>query len=206
MKALLLVDLQIDFFPGGALSVASAFEIVDKINQLTTKFHANGDLVVATKDWHPITHCSFVTNHPGKNVGDVVVLDNKISQILWPVHCVKNTPGADFVSTLHQRYINKIFYKGVVAHTDAYSAFFNADGTVATDLHDYLQANDVKTIDVVGLATDYCVNFNVLDAAKLKYNVNVHVDLCRAFNNDKRNLDSIYANWTANDVKIIQEK
>src|SRR6059036_1324043 len=119
MRALILVDIQNDFVPGGALAVPEGDQIVPVVNQLSPRF----DLVVATQDWHPPNHASFAANHPGAKVGEVINL-NGLKQVLWPVHCVQNTPGADFFPKLDRSRVAKIFQKGTDAAIDSYSGFF----------------------------------------------------------------------------------
>jgi len=164
MKALILVDLQNDFVPGGALPVPQGDEIVPIINQLQPLF----DLVLATQDWHPHNHCSFAANHPGKQPGDIVQL-NGLPQILWPEHCVQHTKGADFLLGLKTDRIQKVFQKGTDPAIDSYSGFFDNGHLKATGLGNYLKEKGVDEVYVAGLATDYCVKFTALDAIALGF-------------------------------------
>lgn len=173
-KALILVDLQNDFCPGGSLPVPEGDRIMTLANQLQKHF----SLVVATKDWHPSDHTSFAVNHPNHKIGDVIDL-NGISQILWPVHCVQNSTGAAFHPDLDTTKIFQIFYKGTDSKFDSYSAFFDNAKKRATGLHDYLQTHAVTSLYVAGLATDYCVLYTAMDAKSLGYDVNVIRDVCR---------------------------
>jgi len=177
MRALILVDIQNDFVPGGALAVPGGDEVVEIANDLQLRF----DLVVATQDWHPDDHGSFAANHPGKRVGDVIDL-NGLPQILWPVHCVENTPGAEFVPGLDTSRIDRVFLKGTDRDIDSYSAFFDNGHRKSTGMGDYLKERGVRDVYVCGLATDYCVNFTALDALKLGFNVHLIEDASRGVN------------------------
>jgi len=165
MNALILVDIQNDFVPGGALAVPRGDEVVPAANRLQEKF----ELVVATQDWHPRDHGSFAANHPGKKVGDVIEL-NGLPQILWPVHCVQDTPGAAFVAGLQTAKVARIFQKGTDPDIDSYSGFFDNGHRKATGLGEYLKSKGVTDVYVCGLATDYCVKFTALDARQLGFN------------------------------------
>ncbi len=177
LKALLIVDMQNDFMPGGALPVPHGDEIIPIINQLMPHF----SLIVATQDWHPSDHVSFASNHPGKKPGDIIEVRG-IKQILWPVHCVRNTKGAELVSSLQKQPISSIFYKGSDKWVDSYSTFFDNARLRATGLEEYLKTRQVKEIYIVGVATDYCVLYSVLDALDLGFKVRVIKDACLGIN------------------------
>jgi nicotinamidase/pyrazinamidase len=174
MKALIIVDLQNDFLPGGALPVPHGNEVIPLANELQRQF----DLVVATKDWHPPDHGSFAANHPGKKTGDRVMLDG-IEQILWPVHCVQNTRGAEFAHSFNTSRIAHVFHKGVERNIDSYSTFFDNAHRRHTGLADYLKERSIKDIYLMGLALDYCVKYSTLDARQLGLNTHVILDGCR---------------------------
>lgn len=174
MKTLLIIDLQNDFMPGGSLAVPKADELVPIINELMPNY----PLVVATQDWHPAEHGSFAANHPGAPVFSQGTLAG-LPQTLWPVHCVQNTGGACFAPGLDSRKITKIFPKGENAEIDSYSGFFDNGQRAATGLHPWLQSKQVSELTVVGVATDYCVKFTVLDALRLGYRVNLLANGCR---------------------------
>ena len=174
MNALIIVDLQNDFLPGGALPVPHGDEIIALANKLQRKF----ELVLATKDWHPPDHGSFAANHPGKKPGDRIMLDG-IEQILWPVHCVQNTYGAEFAPAFDTSRIAHVFHKGVERNIDSYSTFFDNAHRRETGLADYLKKRSVKNIYLMGLALDYCVKYSVLDARHLGLNTHVILDGCR---------------------------
>src|SRR5688572_15626086 len=154
--ALVLVDLQNDFCPGGALAVADGDRVVPLANALarSKKF----DLVVATQDWHPPDHASFAANHPGREVGDHIDLEG-LPQILWPAHCVQGTWGAGLHPALDATRIDKVFQKGIDPALDSYSGFFDNGHRRSTGLGDYLKAAGITDVYILGLATDYCVKF-----------------------------------------------
>ncbi|MCS6834118.1 MAG: bifunctional nicotinamidase/pyrazinamidase [Flammeovirgaceae bacterium] len=162
--ALIVVDIQNDFIKGGALAVPEGEKVIPLINVIMEKF----DLIVATQDWHPANHKSFAVNHPGKNVGEVIDL-NGLPQVLWPVHCVQNTPGAELVKTLNLSKITKVFVKGTDPEIDSYSGFYDNGHRKSTGLGEYLKEKGVKEVYVCGLATDYCVKHTVLDALSLGF-------------------------------------
>jgi nicotinamidase/pyrazinamidase len=174
MNALIIVDLQNDFLPGGALPVPHGDEVIPLANELQSRF----DVVVATKDWHPPDHGSFAANHPGKKPGDRVMLDG-IEQILWPVHCVQNTRGAEFAHSFDTSGIAHVFHKGIERNIDSYSTFFDNAHRRHTGLADYLKERSIKNIYLMGLALDYCVKYSALDARHLGLNTHVIIDGCR---------------------------
>ena len=159
MKALVIVDVQNDFLINGSLEVPGGNKVIKPINQIIKNY----ELVVATKDWHPLNHVSFSSNHPGKEVGDVIKVDN-LDQMLWPDHCIQESKGSDFPITLNFKTIKKIIYKGTNPQIDSYSGFYDNGKIRSTGLSDYLKTNNVTHIDYVGLVTEYCVKFTVLDS------------------------------------------
>jgi nicotinamidase/pyrazinamidase len=177
MKTLLLIDLQNDFLPGGALAVPEGDAIVPLVNALIPGF----ELVVATQDWHPADHASFAVNHPGRAVFETVEVDG-LPQTLWPVHCVQNTGGALFAPSLHTASIARVFPKGMNPRIDSYSGLYDNGHRAATGLGNWLRERGVEEISVVGLATDYCVKFTVLDALAEGFRVNVLTQACRGVN------------------------
>ena len=174
MNALLVVDVQNDFCPGGALAVAEGDQVVPVVNRLMPHF----DLVVATQDWHPPDHGSFAANHPGKQPGDMIELDG-LEQILWPVHCVQGTRGAEFHPDLKAQQIVRVFRKGTDPRIDSYSGLFDNGRRKATGLGDYLKRRGIRNVYVAGLTTDYCVQFTALDAVELGFRTAVILDATR---------------------------
>jgi nicotinamidase/pyrazinamidase len=185
MNTLLVVDIQNDFLPGGALAVPDGDRVIPIINRLIGRF----DLVLATQDWHPPDHGSFAANHPDHQPGDIIDL-NGIPQILWPVHCVQHSAGAAFSSQLRSDRFAKIFQKGIDPEIDSYSSFFDNAKRRATGLGDYLRERNMKEIFICGLATDYCVKASTLDSQELGLQTYVIEDACRGVNlkpDDSRN-------------------
>ncbi|WAS97004.1 bifunctional nicotinamidase/pyrazinamidase [Nannocystis punicea] len=174
MRALILVDIQNDFLPGGALAVPEGDRVIAVANALMPMF----PLVVATQDWHPPDHGSFAANHPGRSPGEVVTLAG-LQQVLWPTHCVQGTRGAEFARTLQQGPVAQIFVKGVDPEVDSYSGFFDNGRRRSTGLGEYLRAHEVREAVVLGLATDYCVKFTALDALSLGIATTLVEDGCR---------------------------
>lgn len=179
MKALIIVDVQNDFLPGGALAVTEGDRVIPVINQLSQEF----DLVFTTQDWHPANHCSFAASHPGKKPGDRILIDGQ-EQILWPVHCVQNTHGAELAAGLHPKMISGgvRISKGTDERVDSYSGFFDNQRKRATGLEALLREHGADDLTIVGLATDYCVKATVLDACELGFSATVHQNACRAVN------------------------
>lgn len=177
MKALILVDLQNDFLPGGALPVAEGDRVIPVANALMEQPF---DLILATKDWHPQDHGSFAANH-GKEPGEVIDLHG-LEQILWPVHCVQGSEGAEFAPVLQTGKIDKIIYKGTDKEIDSYSTFFDNGHRKGTGLVDYLKEKNVTEVYIAGLATDYCVKYSVLDALGLGFKTYIILEGCRAVN------------------------
>lgn len=180
MDALLIVDVQNDFLPGGNLAVPEGDQIIPVINDLQKKFQ----LVVASRDWHPANHGSFASNHEGKEVGEVIEL-NGLEQILWPDHCIQGSPGAELSPLLNQNFIQRVIFKGTDSRVDSYSAFFDNGHKIQTDLHDYLQKKEVKRLFITGLAADVCVYFTVKDALELGYDTFLITDATRGVNMKK---------------------
>ena len=199
MNTLIIVDVQNDFLPGGALAVPRGDEIVSLANDLQKRF----ELVVATQDWHPPDHGSFAANHPGKKPGDRIMLDG-IEQILWPVHCVQNTTGAEFASGLETERFARIFQKGIDPKIDSYSTFFDNAHRRATGLADYLRQRGVTDIYICGLALDYCVKYSVLDARQLGFNADVIVDACRGINLAPGDVDLAIKEMQASGARIMR--
>ena len=173
--ALIVIDLQLDFCPGGALAVEGGTDIVPRINALMDDFGT----VILTQDWHPAGHSSFAANHPGAAPFSEVQMPYG-PQTLWPVHCVQGTTGAAFHPGLRQDPAQMVLRKGFRAAIDSYSALFENDHRTPTGLDGYLRARGIAAVTFVGLALDYCVAFSALDAARLGYGVTVAEGACRA--------------------------
>jgi nicotinamidase/pyrazinamidase len=174
MRTLILVDIQNDFLPGGNLAVPEGDRIIPVVNRLMQRFKR----VIASKDWHPPDHCSFVTQHEGRDVGDTVEVDG-LEQILWPEHCVQHSEGAAFPDALETDPIDLVIEKGVEPHIDSYSAFFDNGHRRDTGLDDRLKEAGVKDLFIAGLATNVCVKFTALDALRLGYRTYVVRDAVR---------------------------
>lgn len=179
MYALLVIDVQNDFCPGGKLEVPDGDQIIDTINQLAPFFSC----VVQTQDWHPLNHSSFASNHKGKKPYETIAVDYG-EQILWPNHCVQESRGAEFHSDLETNFTNMIIRKGFRAEIDSYSAFFENDKTTNTGLKGFLDSLNIQTVFITGLATDFCVKWSALDAVKCGYKTYVVEDAVKGINMD----------------------
>ena len=168
MRALIIVDMQYDFLPDGKLGVPGGDTIVKTINQLQSDY----DLIIATQDWHPRDHKSFADAHPGKEPFEKIDL-NGVEQILWPIHCVQETRGAELISELNKDNISKVFQKGMNIEVDSYSGFFDNNKIHSTGMYDYLKSKGVNEVAVCGLAADYCVYFTANDALKLGFRTSI---------------------------------
>jgi nicotinamidase/pyrazinamidase len=173
-KALIVVDVQNDFCPGGALGVAGGDEIVPMINGLIGRF----EHVVLTQDWHPSGHSSFASSHPGKNPFEMIAMPYG-AQTLWPDHCVQGSAGADFHPALEWTRAELLIRKGFRAQIDSYSAFFENDRRTPTGLSGYLRDRGIKKVTLCGLATDFCVAFSALDAVAQGFSTTVVLEACR---------------------------
>ena len=198
MNALILVDLQNDFTPSGALPIPEGDSIVPLINQLQQKF----DLVVATQDWHPADHQSFAIQHEGKQPGELIDLHG-IPQVLWPIHCVQETEGAQFISSLDQSKVKRVFRKGQNPRIDSYSGFFDNDHQSSTGMGEYLREQGVDEVFVVGLPTDYCGRFTAADAAELGFRTIVISDATRGVNLQKGDVDRALVALQEQGVRIL---
>ena len=182
MKVLVIIDVQNDFLINGSLEVPDGNDVIEPINEIIKNYA----LVVATKDWHPLDHVSFASNHQGKKIGDVVKVNN-LDQILWPVHCVQESKGSDFPTTLNIKAINKIIYKGSNSQIDSYSGFHDNGKIRSTGLSDYLKAKNVTSIDYVGLVTEYCVKFTVFDSIEEGFKSRVILNGIKGINLEESN-------------------
>jgi len=173
--ALIVIDVQTDFCPGGALAVADGHAVVPGINALMADFGC----VVLTQDWHPADHLSFASQHAGRAPFETVRMPYG-DQVLWPDHCVQGSPGAEFHPDLRLEPAQLILRKGFRRGIDSYSAFFENDRSTTTGLDAWLRARGISELTLVGLATDFCVAFSALDGARLGFAVTVRQALCRA--------------------------
>ncbi len=195
-EALVVIDVQNDFCPGGALAVAGGDTIVPGINALMEDFAA----VVLTQDWHPDGHSSFADSHPGAEPFAVVQMDYG-AQVLWPRHCVQGSDGAAFHPGLRREPAQAVIRKGFRRGIDSYSAFFENDRVTPTGLEGYLRGRGLGAITLAGLATDFCVAWSALDAARLGFAVTLRRDLCRAIDLDG-SLDAAMAAMAAAGVRL----
>lgn len=179
MRALILIDIQYDFLPGGALAVPRGDEIIPIVNNLQSSF----DLVVATQDWHPSGHKSFASEHGGKNVFDAIDL-NGLQQVLWPDHCVQGTKGAELSGGVDWNRTEAIFRKGTSVEIDSYSGFYDNGHLKSTGLSDYLKGRGVRDVYVAGLAADFCVYFTAKDALSEGFGTYLIEDATRAISED----------------------
>jgi nicotinamidase/pyrazinamidase len=173
--ALLVVDIQYDFLPGGALAVAQGDAVIPVVNRVARRF----ENVILTQDWHPPGHISFASTHSGRKPFEATTLAYG-EQVLWPDHCVQGTRGAAFADALDIPHAQLVIRKGYHAHTDSYSAFVEADRKTHTGLYGYLSERGIEEVFCVGLATDYCVTWTALDAIRAGLRAHLIMDGCRA--------------------------
>ena len=197
MKALLLIDIQNDFLPGGALAVRQGDEVVRVANRLARTY----DHVVATQDWHPADHMSFASQHPDHKVGDVIRVDG-LDQVLWPDHCIQGTPGAEFPRELDQSRVEHVINKGTDPTIDSYSGFFDNARRKSTGLADYLRGRGIDEIHIAGLATDYCVKFTAIDGVDLGFKVVVLSEAVRGVERSPGDCRTAVADMQAAGVTI----
>lgn len=197
MKALLLIDIQNDFLPGGALAVPEGDQIIPLVNKLQPQF----DLVVATQDWHPQNHKSFASSHSGKNTFEVIDLHG-MEQVLWPDHCIQGTEGTEFSGALYTDRVEAIFRKGTDAEIDSYSGFYDNGRLKSTGLADYLRGKQVSEVYLAGLAGDYCVYYSAKDALQEGFATYLIEDACRPISPE--GFEKAKADISSKGGKIIQ--
>lgn len=195
-EALVVIDVQNDFCPGGALAVANGDAVVPEINRILRDFQVR----VFTQDWHPVGHSSFASSHEDASPYETAAMPYG-PQVLWPDHCVQGTDGAEFHESLHTEPAQMILRKGFRSEIDSYSAFFENDKTTPTGLEGYLRGRGVTAVTLVGLATDYCVAWSALDAVRLGFEARVKLSGCRAIDLDG-SLDAALANMRAAGVTL----
>jgi nicotinamidase/pyrazinamidase len=198
MKALILVDIQNDFLPGGALAVPHGDEVIGVANRVQRAF----ELVVATQDWHPAGHGSFAASHPGRKPGELAELGG-LPQVLWPVHGVQGTTGAAFAPGLDVTRVAQVFPKGSDPEIDSYSGFFDNGHRKATGLGDFLRARGVTEVYVMGLATDYCVKATALDARGLDFTTHLILDGCRGVELKPGDVERAIADMRAAGANVV---
>jgi nicotinamidase/pyrazinamidase len=196
--ALLIVDVQNDFCPGGALAVPQGDAVVPFINRISGDF----ELLVATKDWHPQNHGSFASNHPGKKAGQRIEL-NGLEQILWPDHCVQHTPGSDFHPGLDVQRIGHTFYKGEDPQVDSYSAFFDNAKRHDTGLWEFLNSAGVTDVWICGLALDYCVAYSALDAVQTGFKTHVLLEGTRGIDLSRGDIEKALERMSQAGIDIV---
>ena len=200
-EALILVDIQNDFLPGGALAVPAGDQVIAVANQLVNRFSC----VVATQDWHPPDHGSFASQHAGRKPGEMIQLSG-LDQILWPDHCVQGTFGAEFAVGLNQPSGIRVFPKGTDRAIDSYSGFFDNGHQKSTGLSDFLASEAVERVYILGLATDYCVKFTALDARQLGWETVLIEDGCRGVELQSGDVASAIGEMAAAGVRITQSE
>lgn len=196
MKALIIIDVQYDFLPRGALAVEHGDEILQTINELQSDY----DLVVATQDWHPRGHKSFFTSYPGKVAFEEIQL-NGLNQVLWPEHCIQGTQGAELVPELSTDAVEAIFRKGMDKEIDSYSGFFDNGKKKSTGMADYLKGRGVTEVAVCGVAADYCVYYTANDALDLGFKASIIERASRAINLER--YESVKKDFQAKGGTII---
>ena len=198
MEALILVAIQQDYLVNGAISIPDSESVVAVANQLIARF----DLVVATQNWHPPTHRCFAVNHDSRLPFDVIEDDNSVT-MLWPVHCLQGSIGANLATNLDVQYIDQIFQMRTLADADSFSGLATLANTNEVQMHEYLQHKDITTLYVLGLPTDYCVKYTVLDALDQGYEVYLVVDGCRGINHYPTNSEQDVKEMEAAGVTVI---
>ena len=198
--ALILVDLQPDFMPGGPLAVPDGDAVVEPARQ--HMLSGDYDIIVATQDWHPADHKSFASAHSDGVIGTVVELHG-LPQVLWPDHCVQDTAGARIHDGLPAERIDRVFKKGVDPEVDSYSGFYDNGRRYSTGLTEYLREQQVSRVTVLGLATDYCVKWTALDAASEGFSVRLDTAACRGVNLNPGDVDKALAELQQAGVELM---
>lgn len=200
-NALLIIDVQNDFCPGGALAVPEGDEIIPVINEISDHF----DRVVATQDWHPSNHISFASNHEGKEEYEIIEV-NGIKQQLWPDHCVMGTEGAGFHPELNTERLNLIVRKGYNSEIDSYSAFRENDKKTITGLEGYLNSLEVKKLYVCGLALDFCVYYSAEDAGELGFETYVIRNATRGIDSPEGSIQKAIDSMKERGIKFVNSE
>ena len=204
--ALIIVDMQNDFLPGGSLPVEEGDFIIKEINMTAKKFKKSGGFVVLTQDWHPKNHLSFASNHPGKILGNEFTSeDGAIGPVLWPDHCVQNTIGAEFHKGIKIDFRDKIFKKGINPNVDSYSGFQDNDKKSETGLREYLNSVKIKRIFICGLALDYCCYFTAMDGVDFGYDVYFLFNLTKGIDLPEGNIKNALENMINKEIKFANK-
>ena len=204
--AILVIDMQNDFIPGGSLPVEGGDLIIKNVNKTVKIFKKKGGKTVFTQDWHPKDHLSFASNHPGKKSGDEFTSqDGAVGPVLWPDHCVQNTKGAEFHKKLKVKLADQIIKKGVNPSVDSYSGFQDNDKKSETGLREYLKSVNVKRIFVCGLALDYCCYFTAMDGIDFGYEVFFLVDLTQGIDLPEGNIDNALETMKNKGIKFANK-
>ncbi|MHA2005776.1 MAG: bifunctional nicotinamidase/pyrazinamidase [Promethearchaeota archaeon] len=204
--ALIIVDMQNDFIPGGSLPVEGGNLIIKDINQLASMFKKISKNVILTQDWHPRAHLSFASSHPGKEPGDEFQSsDGAIGPVLWPDHCIQGTRGAEFHKNLKTDLASAIIRKGYNQKIDSYSAFLENDKKTETGLAGYLKSLNVKRVFICGLALDYCCYFSAMDAVEFKFDVYFIIDLTKGIDLPPDNIKKSLQNMKLKGVKFVNQ-
>lgn len=202
-SALLIVDMQNDFLPGGSLAVPEGDQIITGINQLAQKFYQQQHPVVFSQDWHPKHHLSFASAHPNKNPGDPIE-EVGLGPILWPDHCVQNTKGAEISDAIEKKYATTIIRKGYHPDIDSYSTFYDNDHKTKTGLAGLLKDLSIEALYIVGLALDYCCYYSALDAKNEGFKVEFLTDLMRGIDNPKGRINEVLEELKNKGIHVIQ--
>ena len=202
-SALIVVDMQNDFLPGGALPVNEGDEIIDRINELAREFYNKG-IVVFSQDWHPEGHASFASSHEGKNSGDLIEGIPGIGPVLWPDHCVQNSPGAEINERIEKNYGIAVIRKGTNPKIDSYSAFFENDKKTKTGLTDLLREKRIKNVYIIGLALDYCCFYTAMDAKSEGFHVYFIKNLTRGIDLPENSIRNALETMKNTGIEIIE--
>ncbi len=201
MKALIIVDIQNDFCENGKLEVPNANSIIPYINKVINNNSYNE--IIFSQDYHPKDHISFAENHTNKKIGDIITLKNNTKQILWPIHCVENTFGAEFHKDVNIPNSAKIVKKGTNKFIDSYSAFYDNNHGISTGLAEYLKEKNITKVELVGLALDYCVKFTALDSVNEGFLTSLHIKGTKAVNINTNDGDNTILELIKKGVNII---
>ena len=202
--ALIIIDVQNDFCPGGALAVENGDRVITPLNALVSLFADRGGRIAATQDWHPIDHASFAASHENKKPGDLIDLPGTKNQVLWPAHCIMGSRGADFHDDIDLKPVHFIIRKGFRKNLDSYSAFFENDRKTSTGLDGFLKSLSIGTLVLGGLATDYCVYYSAMDAKALGYETIVAGDAVRGVGFPQGSVEKAIKSMKEAGIKIIE--